>query len=76
MPAIDPIKVAAKLAELNALNQGTWIEGAGLHAVTQFESIDNGVKFNPYVGFPLKIFVNLQTGEVKTYSARAFSVDK
>lgn len=79
MPPIDPTKVQQKLNELNAAgNPGApnWIVSEGLKAVTSMSLEGEKITFNPNAGIPLKVFVNITSGEVKLFDARKFSVNK
>lgn len=77
MQPIDPNKVTTFL---NALNQGTdpanplWIEVSGTSALIKMDIEDAGkITFNGNSGFPVKAFINTQTGELKLFNARRFS---
>jgi hypothetical protein len=67
------IKVQEKINELNQSSPG-WVDVAGFHAITSFEFpvYGKGATFNPSAGFPVKIFVNNITGEVKLFAAALF----
>jgi hypothetical protein len=60
---------------LNKTTDSTWIAMNGFTALTVVTIEDNGtVTFNPNSGFPLKSFLNTQTGEVRSFSAHKFYV--
>lgn len=75
MKPIDQSKVEAFLNALNQENPGLWIEMSGVNALTRIEPNDSSVIFYPNSGFPVKGFINTQTGEIKLITARRFSRD-
>lgn len=55
---------------------GPWVPVQGFNAITKFEFGPSGsFVFTPIVGFPVKAFLNTQTGEVKMYDARNFIIN-
>ena len=76
MPPIDPVKITNKVNELNLkdTNNPYWIPVDGYNAITGMNIQGPQISFNPNVGVPVKIFVNARTGEIKTFDARAFTV--
>lgn len=76
MPPIDPARVQAKIREL-ALEtplHPNWVASDGFHALTVLTVEGDKVNFNPNLGIPLKTFINSDTGEIRTFDARAFKV--
>lgn len=72
MPAEDPILVAHKLTELNG-TIGGWFALPGFHAFTKFEYLQaGGASFSPMVGYPIKVFMNGTTGEIRVFPAGVF----
>jgi len=49
-----------------------WQKIDGYHALTKFEYNDGSPLFNPSTGIPLKAFLNIRTGEIKTFVASIF----
>lgn len=52
-----------------------WAEIPGYFALTKFDypNEDNsGAVFNPSFGVPVKVFMNTETGEIKTFSGNIF----
>lgn len=49
-----------------------WKPIDGYMAITGFEEKNGTAIFNPTRGYPLKAFLNTQTGEVRTYAASLF----
>jgi hypothetical protein len=78
MPALQESQelINAKVAQLNAnspAGERGWTPLAGLHALTQFQFLQNsGAMFTPSSGYPIKVFVNTITGEVKIFPAINF----
>lgn len=78
MNPIDPAKVLAKVNELNTEgNEGApnWIAAEGLRALILMSINDGKTAFDATQGVPLKIFANTQTGEIKIFDARAFTIN-
>lgn len=77
MNPVDPEKVTAFLAGWNAgrpADNPLWKEVEGTSALIKMEVPENGpVVFHPNEGFPIKAFLNTETGEVRTFNARRFS---
>lgn len=81
MPPINPRKVAAFLATLNGVGgilpaaAPQWVEVQGTNALMKMDinPVNGTVIYNPGIGFPVKGFINLQTGEIKLYNARIFT---
>ena len=68
----DPAKISLKIRELGV----GWQEAEGYHALTRVEYGRNQpAVFNPASGIPLKIFVNITTGEIKMFLAILFEAD-
>ena len=81
MPTEDHSKVRAKLDELNGGSLGglihvrsvEWVALEGFNALTKFDFLSNGgAVFTPTAGYPVKIFVNTSTGEMKIFPAAQF----
>jgi len=70
----DLIKVQEKIKELSKGKPGKWIPFSGFHALTKFEFGEGGKSptFHPDSGVPLKIFVNVETGELRAFPAKVF----
>jgi len=71
-PPPPPIKrIVDILAELNSRGDGVWIVEPGYFAIATPRMSGPVVDFNfPSSGIVLKAFVNMTTGEVKTYVAK------
>ena len=77
----NPLKVQARVDELNATEiragvpePNEWVAINGYFALTGFD-FNHGKgqpNFNPGYGVPVKVFRNIRTGEIKTYSAYFF----
>jgi len=66
-------KIDDVLKELNGGKvTGDWIAVPNNHALTLVDFNGKAANFRPDAGIPLKVFVNVKTGEIKTYDARAF----
>ncbi len=67
-------KINAKLAELKNNTGHDWLHISGFSAITGFDFGQNGQSpnFNPGFGYPVKVFVDKVTGEVKLFSAGLF----
>lgn len=65
---LDPTKVQKLLNQLNKGKNGPWVPLDGYRALTvlEFQS-DKSATFNPSEGIPLKVFINVKTGEIKIY---------
>jgi hypothetical protein len=78
--AENALKVQKKLNELNSREPGlllsavsaTWTAVPGYFAVTGFDYGQGSPTFNANFGYPIKIFVNQRTGEMKFYPASLF----
>jgi hypothetical protein len=56
----------------NNYGQG-WMPISGFMAIIgTVPQVNNTANYNPNYGYPLKCFVNSQTGEVKCFDARKF----
>lgn len=67
-------------AKINALNESspegekTWLALNGFNALVQFNFLpNNGASFTGNSGYPVKVFVNPTTGEVKMFPAIQFT---
>lgn len=50
-----------------------WVPVDGFFTATNLSfKLDSTPVFNPNAGYPLKLFVNTRTGEVKMFDARRF----
>jgi hypothetical protein len=76
----NPLKVQAKIVELNAASTTLghpavyeWIAFQGYSALT-YASLETPQppRFNPTVGIVVKTFMNTRTGEIKTFNAYIF----
>ena len=73
---LDSAKVKAKIAELNKkFPPSTWDEADGYHSLNSLECTQEKPTFLPNQGIPLKVFVNLTTGEIKLFNAKVFAAD-
>ena len=69
----NPYKVDARLKQLNkGLSNKPWVAIPGFNVMTGITFTPQGPYFNSTSGYPVKVFVNIVTGEVKTYSAEFF----
>lgn len=72
----DNNKIIQFLAALNhgrAAENPLWIEITGLKILPRLEVDDIGkITVTPTAGFPVKAFLNKETGEVKMFTARRF----
>lgn len=78
MKPIDPLKVIKYLAILNEGREAAnplWIEAQGLNALVRLDVDATHITFFPTEGFPVKIFLNTETDEMKLINARKFSAD-
>ncbi len=69
-------KIEEKIRTLNAIpgNTGQWLALDGFHGLTQFQFLpNNGANFIPNSGYPIKVFVNSETGEVRMFPAVFFT---
>ena len=64
------IKTIEQIQEDLTSSGGIWIALSGYHVLIAADVNSDGVKFNMNAGVVVKTFVNLQTGEVKTFAAR------
>lgn len=69
-------KVNAKLAELQQATGHRWLQVNGFNAITGFDYGANGqgANFNPGFGYPVKIFIDSVSGEMKLFPAELFRV--
>lgn len=77
MQPIDPQLIQAKVNEFNAKGQPGapyWVAAEGLTGLTSMTRENGVVSFNPNNGIPAKVFVNTQTGEIRIFDARLFTV--
>ena len=68
-------KVQRKLNDLNkGITSRPWVAVPGFNVMTTITFNAGGISptFDANTGYPVKVFVNNLTGEVKTYSAYAF----
>jgi len=72
----DFAKVKAKVDELSKATGHKWTALNGSHAVTKVNIKDGLYEFLPDTGMPVKVFVNLLTGEAKMFMYFVFEVDK
>ena len=73
----DLVKVQKKIDELNAVRKG-WIAAEGINALTSVSGdiiAKKDIHYNPNVGYPVKIFINTEDGEIKTFAAVLFEKD-
>lgn len=76
MQPIDPQKIQEKLAELNSgLTTPLWVIAEGINAITTMTLQEGKIIFNPNIGYPVKIFTNTKTGEIKIFDARIFKAN-
>lgn len=70
----DPKKITAKLDELNKNERGNpWIVVSGNHVIPEANAVGRqGFKFDYDRGYVVKMFVNIVTGEVKTFAIKHF----
>lgn len=69
-------KIDEILKELNGGKiTGTWMAIPGNHALTVVNFNGKEANFNPGSGIPLKVFINVKTGEIKIYHATVFLKD-
>jgi hypothetical protein len=71
----DPMKIKGVLEALNSANglgKGKWVEAAGYHALLTMEVKNNLLTAVPGSAIGIKVFVNTETGELKTYLAKFF----
>lgn len=75
----DRAKIDALLAELNTGRETNplWKEVVDVGVLIKIEIPENGgdIKFFGNSGFPVKAFINIETGELKLYTARRFEQD-
>ena len=73
----DPKKVQAKIDELIKSNGHKWVALNGAHAITKVDvKGDSDFVFYPSSGMPVKVFVDLLTGETRSFMWFVFEVDK
>jgi hypothetical protein len=74
MASENPHKVQSKLDELNSEEFSTpWVEIKGFVSMTGVDYPDTGgIKFDSKRGYPVKAFLNKDTGEVKLFTAKIF----
>lgn len=69
----NPRKVQLRLNALNFNQPGRpWIAVPGFNVMTGIRFDGDSAVFEPNRGYPVKVFVNKKTGEVRTYAAYAF----
>jgi hypothetical protein len=72
----DAKKVQAKVDELSKATGHAWRALPGNHAMTKVVvKSEYNFTFIPDAGMPVKIFVDLVTGEVRTFMYFVFEVD-
>lgn len=75
---IDPNKIKKILKTLNESEgpgKGFWQEAAGYHVVIAAEISGDSVSPVPESAAALKMFINTETGEVRTYLAKILDPD-
>jgi hypothetical protein len=74
MPQENPVAINNYIQWLNmTYPPGPWVQIHGWSAITNVTYGQGGaVTFNPTVGFPVKGFINMGSGEVKIVDARRF----
>lgn len=72
---VNPIKITNFLISLNKeLNTPVWVEIQGTNALVKMDIDNTGkVTFNSNSGFPIKGFLNTETGEIRIFSERIFT---
>ncbi|MEK7135172.1 MAG: hypothetical protein AAB780_00505 [Patescibacteria group bacterium] len=73
-PQEDLVKITTKLRELNGGTEvGNWVLVSEVYAPEKFvyTGPDQG-RTEDSLAYPMRMFVNKATGEVKIYSAKAF----
>ncbi len=71
-------KVQEVLKELNGeRKKPIWfpVDGFKLLPEVTYKKARKDVSINPSSGYPVKIFVNIQTGEIKVFAAILFEVN-
>jgi len=65
------MKISQILETLNS-NGGNWEVQKQVHALTEVQKVkDDKYAFNPGSGIPVKVFINIETGEMRLYPALA-----
>lgn len=74
MPFIDDAKIQSKINELNdGLPTPEWVRVNGSNAFVQFNITSDGKnKFSMDAGYPVQIFVNSRTNELKMFPVAIF----
>jgi hypothetical protein len=76
MAPLDQNKINAFLATWNEgrpANNPLWKEVPGTYAPIGMNIASNSaVTFNPNFGYPMKMFINAETQEIKMFDARRF----
>ena len=78
IPMQDPEKIKLVLDRLNSIEgpgKGKWTVAGGYHAVSALEVKSGGLSILPDSATPLKLFMNSDTGEIRTYWAMVFDSD-